>query len=163
MSSSLSELASPLRAELLFQDEPLQVQALMTAAPVTISPTTSVHEAHTLMQQRQVRHLPVLEHGRLLGMVTDRDIRLALPSPATSLAVHEIHYLLDKLTAAEVMHPFVKTVTPDTPVATAIGYMLGGKISALPVIEQGQLVGILTRTDILRAILRAEAEWCAAA
>src|SRR5215831_20356037 len=74
---------------------PLRVRDVMSVAPVTIPPSLSVHEAHTLMQQRKVRHLPVLQDGCLVGMVSDRDIRLVLPSPATSLAVWELRHLLD--------------------------------------------------------------------
>ena len=76
---------------------------VMSVSPVTIPPSMSVHEAHTLMQQCKVRHLPVLQDGCLVGIVSDRDIRLVLPSPATSLAVWEIRHLLGKLTVGEMM------------------------------------------------------------
>jgi acetoin utilization protein AcuB len=142
----------------LFMEEPLRVQDMMTKTPVTVTSETSVHTARTLMQQRKIRHLPVLEHGRLVGIISDRLLRTVLPSPATSLSVWEVNYLLDRLTVGEVMTRFVMTVTPETLVSEAAGRMLGQKIGALPVVEDGRLVGILTRTDILRAFLRLQAE-----
>jgi acetoin utilization protein AcuB len=142
----------------LFLEEPLRVQDLMTTILVTVTPETSVHTARALMQQRKIRHLPVLEHGQLVGILSDRLLRTVLPSPATSLSVWEVNYLLDRLTVGEVMTPFVMTVTPETLASEAVGRMLGQKVGALPVVAHGQLVGILTRTDILRAFLRLQAE-----
>ena len=117
-----------------------------------------MHESQVLMQQRKIRHLPVLQDGRLVGIISDRDIRRVLPSPATSLSVWEIRHLLDKLTVSEVMTYFVMTTAPDCPVTEAVGRMLGHKVGALPVIEDRRVVGILTRTDILRAFRRLHAE-----
>ena len=145
------------------QRQPLRVGDIMSVSPVTITPSTSVHEAQALMQQRKIRHLPVLKDGRLVGMLSDRDIRLVLPSPATSLTVWEIRHLLDKLTVGEVMTYFVMTTAPDCPVTEAVGRMLGHKVGALPVIEDRQVVGILTRTDVLRAFRRLHAELLAVA
>ncbi len=129
----------------------LRVRDVMSMSPVTIPASLSVHEAHTLMQQRKVRHLPVLQDGCLVGMVSDRDIRLVLPSPATSLAVWEIRYLLDKLTVGEMMTCFVMTTAPDCLMTEAVGRMLEHRVGALPVVEDRRVVGILTRTDVLRA------------
>lgn len=143
----------------LFLEEPQRVQDLMTTTLVTVTPDTSVHTARALMQQRKIRHLPVLEHGQLVGIISDRLLRTVLPSPATSLSVWEVNYLLDRLTVAEVMTHFVMTVTPETLASEAAGRMLGQKVGALPVVEDGRLVGILTRTDILRAFLQLQAEF----
>jgi acetoin utilization protein AcuB len=145
---------STLRASISTQVLPLRVRDVMSMSPVTIPPSLSVHEAHTLMQQRKVRHLPVLQDGCLVGMVSDRDIRLVLPSPATSLAVWEIRHLLDKLTVGEMMTCFVMTTAPDCLMTEAVGRMLGHRVGALPVVEDRRLVGILTRTDVLRAFRR---------
>ena len=145
------------------QRQPLRVGDIMSVSPVTIAPSTSVHEAQALMQQRKIRHLPVLQDGRLVGMISDRDIRLVLPSPATSLSVWEIRHLIEKLTAGEVMTYFVMTTTPDCPVTEAVGRMLGHKVGALPVVADRQVVGILTRTDVLRAFRRLHAELSAVA
>src|SRR5262245_9913408 len=133
---------------------PLRVRDVMSVSPVTILPSLSVHAAHTLMQQRKIRHLPVLQDGCLVGMVSDRDIRLVLPSPATSLAVWELRHLLDKLTVGEMMTCFVMTTVPDCRMTEAVGRMLGHRVGALPVVEDRRVVGILTHTDVLRAFRR---------
>src|SRR5215813_4056885 len=84
---------------------PARVRDLMTPAPLAISPETSVHEAYRLMQDQRLGHLPVCEDGRLVGLLSERDLRLVLPSPATSLAAHEVHSLLERLTVAEIHDP----------------------------------------------------------
>jgi len=103
------------------------------------------------MQRKRIRHLLVMEEERLMGIVTDRDIRLNLPSPATSLSIWEINYLLTKLTVGQVMTRSVITIAPDRPVAEAAQAMLERKIGALPVTEGRRVVGIITETDLLRA------------
>lgn len=133
---------------------PLHVRDLMTRSPLTVTPDTAINEARDLMRQHAIHHLPVVQKGRLVGIITDSDIRLVLPSPATSLAVWELNYLLDKLTVGEAMTHFVVTTAPDRHVHEAIGRMLRFKIGALPVVEHHQVVGLLTRTDILRAFRR---------
>jgi len=148
--SAVSTLCAPVSEQVL----PLRVRDVMSVSPVTIPPSMSVHEAHTLMQQRKVRHLPVLQDGCLVGIVSDRDIRLVLPSPATSLAVWEIRHLLDTLTVGEMMTCFVMTIAPDRLMTEAVGRMLGHRVGALPVVEDRCVVGILTRTDVLRAFRR---------
>ena len=145
------------------QRQPIRVGDIMSVPLVTIAPSTSVHEAQALMQQRKIRHLPVLQEGRLVGILSDRDIRLVLPSPATSLSVWEIRHLLNKLTVGEVMTYFVMTTAPDCPVTEAVGRMLGHKVGALPVVEDQQVVGTLTRTDVLRAFRRVHAALLAVA
>lgn len=126
----------------------------MTTVPITVSPATPVSEARELMQRKQIRHLLVLEGERLVGIITDRDIKLNLPSPATSLSVWEVNYLLTRLTVGEVMTKHVITTGPGRPVAEAVRLMLVHKIGALPVTEEGRVVGIITETDLLRAFAR---------
>src|SRR5262249_43893640 len=116
------------------------VRDLMTPTPVFVSPTTSVDEARALMQQHRVRHLPVLDHERLVGMVSDRDIRLVLPSPATSLSVYEIGYLLVRLTVAEIMHRFPIIIAPARPVTEAVSGILAPPSGALPLVAEGKRV-----------------------
>lgn len=138
--------------------QPQDVRELMTPTPISVSPRTPVDEARALMQQHRIRHLPVLDHERLVGMVSDRDIRLVLPSPATSLSVYEIGYLLTRLTVVEIMARFPITIAPDRPVTEAVRRMLANKVGALPVVAQGKVVGIVTRTNLLQAFLRSQAE-----
>jgi acetoin utilization protein AcuB len=134
------------------------VRDLMTSAVITALPSTPIFEARDLMLKERIRHLPVTTlHGRLLGIVTDRDIRLNLPSRATSLSVWEINYLLAKLTVGEVMTETVISVGPSLPVRAAAQLMLDQRIGALPVEDAGRLVGIVTETDLLRAFIKMEA------
>jgi acetoin utilization protein AcuB len=93
----------------------------------------------------------------VLGIVTDRDVRLSLPSQATSLSVWELNHLLSKLTVEEVMTRTVITVGPDRPARDAAQLMVDHQIGALPVEDGGRLVGIVTETDMLRAFIRLEA------
>ena len=136
---------------------PARVRDLMTPAPLAISPETSVQEAYRLMQDQRIGHLPVCEDGCLVGLLSERDLRLVLPSPATSLAAHEVHYLLERLTVAEVMTRFPVTIGPDHTVTEAASRMLSHQVQALPVTVNRRLVGILTRTHLLYAFVRSQA------
>jgi acetoin utilization protein AcuB len=134
----------------------MRVKDWMTAPPLTVSSDTGVFEARRLMQERRIRHLPVTGNDGLLGILTDRDIRLNLPSPANTLSVWEVNYLLARLTVAEVMTRPVITVGASRDIAAAAHLMLEHKIGALPVVEDGRLVGIITETDLLRALLHTQ-------
>ena len=131
----------------------MRVKDLMNGPPITIAPDTPVLEARRVMQTRAIRHLLVLEHGRLVGIVTDRDIRLNMPSPATSLSVGEVNYLLARLTVREVMTTSVIVVEPDRSAQDAATLLVTEKIGALPVVDGERLVGIVTETDFLRAFV----------
>jgi acetoin utilization protein AcuB len=120
--------------------------------PVTIGPDASFYEARTLIRDKGVRHLPVVDKNqRIVGIVTDRDIRQASPSDATMLSVQELHYLLGKLKVSSFMTRKEKliTITPDTLIEEAVQLMHDNKIGCLPVIEGGKLYGIFTETDAL--------------
>jgi CBS domain-containing protein len=134
----------------------MRVKDWMTASPLTVSPDTGVFDARRLMLERRIRHLPVTSDDGLIGILTDRDVRLTLPSPANTLSVWEVNYLLARLTVAEVMTRAVITVGGDRDIAAAAHLMLEHKIGALPVVEDGRLVGILTETDLLRALLHTQ-------
>lgn len=133
----------------------MNVSELMTAPPITSGPDMPVVEARQLMVDKRIRHLLVTEGSKLLGIVTDRDIRLNLPSPATSLSVWEINYLLARLTVASVMTKTVVTVDPRRDAREAAQLMLDHKIGALPVVDGGKVIGIITETDLLRAFVKA--------
>jgi acetoin utilization protein AcuB len=123
----------------------------MTKDPLTVSHEIVVADARRMMLERRIRHLLVTDGGRLVGIVTDRDIRLNLPSPATSLSVWELNYLLGRMTVGSIMTTTVITVEPERDAVAAARLMLDHKIGALPVVEDGTVVGIVTETDILRA------------
>ena len=133
----------------------MKVRELMSGAPITVSPDTTVFEARRLMLKERIRHLLVTEDRRLVGIVTDRDIRLNLPSQATSLSMWEVNYLLARLTVGQVMTKSVIITGPDRDARAAAQLMLEHKVGALPVLDGGHLIGILTETDILRAFARA--------
>jgi len=132
----------------------MTVKELMTPNPITTGPDTPVLEARQLMIQKRIRHLLVADGGKLLGIVTDRDIRLNLPSPATSLSVWEVNYLLARMTVESAMTTSVVVVSPRHDAKEAASLMLDHKIGALPVVDGGRLVGIITETDLLRAFVK---------
>jgi acetoin utilization protein AcuB len=129
------------------------VEKRMKQDPITVGPQDSFRHAMNLIRQRGIRHLPVVEGGRLVGIVTDRDIRQASPSSATSLEMHELHYLLEKLKVCDVMTTNVITVAPETPIDEAARLMLQHRIGSLPVLRGKDLVGIITETDMLQAFV----------
>jgi len=131
----------------------------MTGALITARPDMPVLDARHLMIEKRIRHLLVTsDSGELLGIVTDRDIRLNLPSQATSLSVWELNYLLTRLMVGKVMTQSVITVGPDREVRDAALLMLDHRIGALPVVDGGRLIGIVTETDLLRAFVRSADE-----
>ena len=133
----------------------MTIRELMTGGVITVRRETPVLEARDLMARERIRHLLVTDPGGLLtGVVTDRDIRLNLPSQATTLSVWEINHLLTKLTVGQVMTSSVITIGPDRPARDGAQLMLDHKIGALPVLDGGRLVGIITETDIVRAFCR---------
>jgi acetoin utilization protein AcuB len=132
----------------------MKVRELMTGAPITVSPDTSVFDARRLMLKERIRHLLVTDDRRLVGIITDRDIRLNLPSQARSLSMWEVYYLLAKLTVGQIMTKSVIIIGPDREARAAAQLMLEHKVGALPVLDGDVLIGILTETDILRAFAR---------
>lgn len=127
------------------------VRTAMTRNPVCIAPGTTVPEAMALLKRHRIRHLPVVEGGTLTGIVTDRDLREAMPSDATSLSVWEVMHLIAKLTVREVMTRSVMTVGPDTPLRDAAEMLVTRRIGAVPVIsDTHEVVGMLSVTDLLR-------------
>ena len=131
------------------------VEDIMRTAVVTITPKTSLPAAVRLMRQRGIRHLPVVDDDVLVGIVSDRDLKQAMASPATSLETHELNYLLEALTVDEIMTRAVITVGRRFPIEEAARLMVREKVSALPVTETGRLVGIVTETDVLEMFVKA--------
>lgn len=129
----------------------MRVRDLMTKDPLVVSVDTPLAEARRMMIDRRIRHLLVTDGKRLAGIVTDRDIRLNMPSPATSLSVWEINYLLARMTVESCMTKVVITVSPDRDASDAARILLDHKIGALPVLDAGAVVGIVTETDMVRA------------
>lgn len=131
----------------------MNVRELMTTELITADPDTPVLEARRLMNDKRIRHLLVTDGPKLLGIITDRDIRLHLPSPATSLSVWEINYLIARTNVESVMTKSPIIVSPRQDAREAAVLMLDHKIGALPVVDGGGVVGIITETDLLRAFI----------
>lgn len=131
------------------------VTDVMNVKLTTVTPQTTLPVAVRLVSERGIRHLPVLEGETLVGIVSDRDLKRAMASPATSLSAHELRYLLDTVAVGEIMTRAVITIAPGFPVEEAARIMIKEKISALPVTEGGRLVGIITETDVLDLFVRA--------
>lgn len=129
------------------------VREWMTENPTTVEGKTQVMEAMHLLKEGGYRRLPVVEKGKLVGIATDRDLKEATPSKATTLSVYELNYLLSKLQVRDVMTSPVITVETGDPIEQAALLMEEHKVSGLPVLEDGKLVGILTITDLLRAFV----------
>jgi acetoin utilization protein AcuB len=127
----------------------------MQSRVITVKPKTTLPEAMKLSAERGVRHLPVVDGAELVGIVSDRDLKRAMASSATSLERHELTYLLEKLNVEEIMTRPVVTIGPIFPVEEAARLMVKEKISALPVTEGGRLIGIVTETDVLELFVRA--------
>ncbi|NIS74804.1 MAG: CBS domain-containing protein [Deltaproteobacteria bacterium] len=130
------------------------VERRMRKNPVWVDEEDSMKKAIDLLKEKGIRHLPVLRDGeKLVGIVSDRDIKAASPSPATSLEIREIYYLLDKIKIKQIMTKKPYTVSMGTPVEEAALIMREKRIGALPVVKDGKLIGIITETDILDAFL----------
>jgi acetoin utilization protein AcuB len=130
------------------------VRDWMTPDPITASPDMTLPDALQLMAQHSIRRLPIVERGQLVGMVTRGDLRGAQPSQATSLSVFELHYLVGRITLNQIMTPKPLTVSESATIQEAARLMLQRKISGLPVLKQGSLVGIITESDIFRLVVR---------
>ena len=127
----------------------------MTREVVTISPATSLAEAHKLMQEKRIRRLPVVDNERVVGMVTLGDVRGAEPSRASSLSIWEVNHLLAKLKIFEIMTQRPMTILESASIGEAAQIMLEHKFSGLPVVDESdRLVGIITESDIFRLVAR---------
>lgn len=117
---------------------------------LSIKSDMPIHEALSIMKREQIRHIPVLQDGKLVGLVTNEDLFYASPSPATSLSIWDMNYLISKVTVKEVMTENVITVTEDTPIEEAALIMAEHKIGCVPVMRNDELVGIITETDLFK-------------
>ncbi len=132
----------------------MPVKDWMTPDPITIEADTSIMKASRLMKDNKIKHLLVLRHGRLAGIVSDRDLKEAQPSKATTLDIHELYYLLEKLLVKDLLPPRLFTIGPEDTLEKAAAIMQAQDISALPVVSpNGAMQGIITKGDIFRAFV----------
>ena len=120
---------------------------------ISIAPDMPVHDALDMFKRERIRRAPVVKEGKLIGIVSDKDLLNASPSPASSLSIWEMNYLLSKITISEVMTKKVLTVSEDTPIEEAARIMADNKIGGLPVMRDGHVVGIITETDLFKIFL----------
>jgi acetoin utilization protein AcuB len=131
----------------------MMVKTRMTPNPITATPDMGILDALKLMQEHKVRRLPVLDKGKLIGIVVESELLRIAPSPATTLSVFEMNYLLSKMRIKDVMTPNPVTVTPDTLIEEAAILMRENVVSGLPVLDGDKLVGIITETNIFDAFI----------
>ncbi len=127
----------------------------MTKEPVVAKPGTSIMKAAKLMKENKIRRLPVVDDdGRLVGMISDRDIKEASPSKATTLDMHELYYLLSEIKVADIMTKKPLAITPDEPVEKAAVIMMRNRIGGLPVVDaESKVVGIITDSDVFKVLI----------
>ncbi|MGI6638992.1 MAG: CBS domain-containing protein [Desulfobulbus sp.] len=133
----------------------MYIGSIMRTELITVSPKTSLVEARDLLDQNNIDHLLVVKNGKLVGVLSDRDLKQNWASPATTLSAHELAYLLQKLTVDMIMVRTVVTATPDTTIERAAYIMQTHDISSLPVTANSDLVGIVTSTDVMGVLLDA--------
>ena len=132
----------------------MRVRDLMSMNVVSVEEKTLVDEARKIMEAHKIRRLPVMKKDKLVGLVTKHMLLEASPSPATALSIHELHYLLAKMTVKEIMVTKPYTISPDMPPEDAL--QLGQEMGygGFPVVENGRLVGVVTESDIVRLMTR---------
>ncbi|MGE3536075.1 MAG: CBS domain-containing protein [Candidatus Tectimicrobiota bacterium] len=131
----------------------MQIRDVMTRSVITAPPSMSLALAQRLMAEHRIRHLPVLQEGQLQGLLSDRDLRQALPSPATLLTPAELTYKLSTIAIAACMTREVVTLPAEAAMLQGARQLLDGLYGCVPVLSAGRLVGILTATDVLRGLL----------
>jgi acetoin utilization protein AcuB len=134
----------------------MYIDRIMHTDLITVSPQTTLVEARDLIEKKQIDHLLVVDDKKkLVGIVSDRDLKQNWASPATSLSTHELNYLLQKVLVSMIMIKTVVTVPTSTTIERAALVMQQHRISALPVMEEGELVGIITSSDVMAVLLQA--------
>jgi acetoin utilization protein AcuB len=140
--------------KLIKEERAMLVKERMSRNPITIKPDVPVTEAQALMKREKIHHLPVLDKSeKLIGIVTEKDLLYAAPSPATTLSVYEMTSLLAKLTVDKVMTKKVVTAEEDVPLEEAARVMADKDIGGLPIMRGKMLVGIITESDLFRVFI----------
>ena len=134
----------------------LRVRDLMSSPAISVTRTTRLPAIKRLMREHKISHLPVVDEGQLVGIISLGDVRNAFPSDTTILSIYELSYLLDKVAAADILRTGVITIQAEAPLVDAVRLMLDNRIGALPVFEADRMVGIITESDIFRALLAGE-------
>jgi acetoin utilization protein AcuB len=125
----------------------------MTKKVFVVSPNDSISEAARITKEKEIKHLPVVKGSKIVGILSDRDIKEYVPSKATSLDVYELHYLLAKTKVKEIMKKKIFTASPDTPIEEAALTMHDNNVGCLPVIDRNDLIGIISDRDIFQVLV----------
>jgi acetoin utilization protein AcuB len=125
----------------------------MSQPVISVSPETPIHDTLVMFKKEHIRRAPVMQDGKMVGIVTETDLLNASPSPVSTLSVWEMNYLLSKVTVNQVMSRQVISVTKDTPIEEAARILADNKLGGLPVLDGGNVVGIITETDLLKVFL----------
>jgi len=131
----------------------MYVRDHMSPDPIVVAPGDTLRRAHQLIKDHGLRRFPVVEEGRLVGIVTDRDVRQADISSAIVQERRYVEYILDRIQVGGIMTSNPITVSPDTSIREAADLILENKIGGLPVVHDGRLVGIITETDLIKALI----------
>jgi len=129
------------------------VKDCMSTNPITITPATPILEALSIMKKNKIRQLPVADNNKLAGLVTERELLTVSPSPASTLSIYEMNYLLSKMVVKDVMVKNPVTVGPSTTIEEAALMMRENKLGSLLVTEGGKLLGIITQTDVFDQLI----------
>ena len=129
------------------------VRDYMVSEVETLTPDDSLETAVMLERRLRIRHIPIVERGELVGMVTDHDLKRALPSPVTGSDQQTFERVVQTTKLGQIMTRSPMTISPAAPLRDAVQILYEKKFGALPVVEKGKLVGIITAVDMLRAFL----------
>ena len=132
----------------------MRIRDIMSDNVVAVDEKTSIHDARKIMEAHKIRRLPVMKKDKLVGLVTKHMLLEAAPSPATSFSIHEIHYLLARMTVKDIMTKNPDAISHDMPAEEAMQLGQEKGYGAFPVVENGRLVGVVTESDIVRMMTR---------
>lgn len=133
----------------------MRIEEIMTKDVITVNPETKLLDAQKMMMENNIRRLPVMDHGQLVGIITEHDLDASTPSRMNPMGAQQLHYMLSKMKVKDVMKKNPITVSPDTPFEDALRIGQEKKIGSFPVVEDGKLVGITTESDIVRFLIHA--------
>lgn len=129
------------------------VKERMSKPVISVPPEMPILDAMKLLQQEKIRRAPVIKEGKMVGIISEKDLLNAAPSDATTLSVWEINYLMSKIKVRDVMTHEVRTIDVETPIEEAARIMADNKIGGLPVTRDGRVVGLITETDLFKVLL----------
>src|SRR5215208_3750834 len=125
----------------------------MSRPVISVTPDASINDVLAMFRKEHIRRAPVMKDAKLVGIVSERDLLNASPSPVTSLSIWEMNYLISKVKVKDVMSKKVITVDQDAPIEEAARIMADKKIGGVPVVSSGKIVGIITETDLFKILL----------